>query len=200
MELRYKSLRFKPGILPFVAGLLIYKDIAIPLLVSIVFHEIGHLLSLFIFKAKISFVSFGLAGISINYDDRTISYKNEVISAAFGPLFSLILFIFCGYFGSIKNSEQFLITAGTSFTLLIFNMLPLSFLDGGKIIFTLLESEHGPYKAEKIKIISDFILSVFLFVFSLLMMSLGKMNATLLIFSITLIILCCKNSKIGVKF
>lgn len=200
MELKLGLFRFAPGFLLLLIAFAVYSDIAVPFIVSALIHEVGHLVVLLRIKAGITKIEFNLSGISICYDGYRLSYGQEIICTAAGPVFSLALSIICAALGRITGVELYYLIAGTSLTLFIFNILPLSFLDGGKILALIIERELGPFKAERISCVSDLIFSSFFLIFSVLMILSSKMNATLFLISVAMIILCCKKNKIGVKF
>ncbi len=92
-----------------------------------ILHELGHLSAMFILKKKTQKISFGYFGIKIVTENKFLPPKKEALIAAAGPLVNLILFAFL-YSTNQKNYA--LISLG----LAVFNLLPVSMLDGGHIL------------------------------------------------------------------
>lgn len=153
--------------------------------VSAVLHEGGHLLWLLISGDKPQKIAFGLFGLSIvRRNDIRLDYKNEIISAFFGPLVNIIIVLICLSVYVFSKSEFLIIVISVNLFLGFFNLLPVFGLDGGRILEFSLLSKFSPDKCEKImRIVSSVIIiplmSVGFFVliksgynFSLLMLSL----------------------------
>ena len=136
------------------------------LISSSLMHEAGHILAFFITssgKPNLEGRPFGF----ILMPSRSLSYKSELIIALFGPLFNL-LFGFALLFFSLpspSDAEYYFIILNIMTAL--YNLLPISFLDGGRILFSLSALIFPLYVAEKTRELVSF-----LFLLALLFLSL----------------------------
>lgn len=115
-------------------------EFTIILVVSIFTHELGHALALrwLGMKSDIYLVPF-LGGITVNKE----SYKTrceEITVAISGPILGLVMAIVMLYMYSWSAYELWLIGAAWVAFLNVFNLLPVSPLDGGKILKALMFS------------------------------------------------------------
>ncbi len=114
-----------------------------------IFHEIGHLIAGLILKMKpkkIEIMPFGLS-ISFyrNFNDNKIK---EIIVALAGPLVSLTLAILCRNIDLKYITKQELVYS--NLLILLFNLIPLYPLDGGRIIKGILDIKLEDTKADKL--------------------------------------------------
>ena len=114
-------------------------------------HEIGHIMVGLILKMKpekIEIMPFGLsASFYMNYDDKKFKIK-EIFVALAGPITSLVLMVLCQNVNLIYITRQEAVYS--NFLILIFNLLPVYPLDGGRIIEGILQIKLGTVKAENI--------------------------------------------------
>lgn len=126
----------------------------------ILFHELGHILGGFLFKWKIKEVlilPFG--ALTIFGEGITKPLKQEFYIAILGPVFQLI------YYHLFRNTWN--ITA-LHYSLLLFNLLPITPLDGSKILNVLLNKFFPFKKSNWLTILVSTILVITLFGFSLI--------------------------------
>ncbi len=129
------------------------EKIALCLLFSL-FHEMGHIISMKLCGGSISEINFLPFGIAIKSSDlSSLSIARQAIILLSGVLINLIL---------IPINPQI------NFALILFNLLPIQVLDGGRILDLFLN-------AKQLKIIS------IVFIFILFLISLKHLNPTLLI-------------------
>ena len=116
----------------------------------IIFHEIGHLLTAKLFNWKIDKIYiYPIGGITRFVDFINKPFYEELLVTIMGPIFQIILSFFLARF-----NEGVLLFSNL---LLMFNLLPITPLDGGKILNILL-SVLVPYKLSlKIVIICSYI-------------------------------------------
>ena len=125
--------------------------------ISILLHEIAHVITALILKVDVTEILLMPVGVSATYNEN-IPLKKEIIISLAGPIMSLIMAIFS------KDS----LISNINFIIMILNLIPIYPLDGGRIqrIFFILK-----YKYKKgIKIsqnISDLFI-VILFIFSII--------------------------------
>lgn len=106
-------------------------------LISIIFHELGHILLAKLLRVKIKKVRFKIIGFSAEFEDG-ISDKNlrKIFVLFMGPLVNLIIgLIVIGLKNKFKYGNQIIYT---NFILFIINILPVIPLDGGRILFYIL--------------------------------------------------------------
>ena len=94
------------------------------LLSAVLFHELGHLITILILKKKIRTITLEPFGARIIIEDE-ISYVHEILIALAGPAASLLLFFLLGD-GNAADCSLFL---G------VINLLPVPTLDGGRALY-----------------------------------------------------------------
>lgn len=114
----------------YINYLLIYIGI-------LIFHELGHILFLFLFKYKISKINIYPTGsiIETNITININSFHQLIISSG-GILFQIILFFII----KDNNTYTYDIFYSINKMLIIFNLIPIYPLDGYKILLSLMES------------------------------------------------------------
>ena len=104
-------------------------------------HESGHILAMALCGARPRAVTLGAFGIRMEQDDAcTLSYRQNIAVSAAGPLMNFLgaaaVFLFrCPAIG------------GVHLGLAVFNLLPLSMLDGGQILYSCLALHISPSRA-----------------------------------------------------
>ena len=104
-------------------------------LLAALFHECGHLVAARLLDIPIRLMEIDLFGAKI-YPARFIpSYRQELLLAAAGPLFSLLLGVFL-----LPHSTAFSVAMrDATFSFDLFNLLPISDFDGGRILLLAVE-------------------------------------------------------------
>ncbi len=95
-------------------------------------HELGHILSAALFGARIRFIKSEIAGISLRYDFSTLHPIAEAFICLAGPATGIIIFLI----GYARGHASYFI--GASAGLAFFNLLPISYLDGGSALSAIL--------------------------------------------------------------
>lgn len=103
----------------------------IPTLLSMLAHEAAHILALVSFRCKIEKVQLLIGAIGVKYSDITLTRLKKLTAIIVGPLCNFLLAIIAFYVGSYKYF-------GINLVLCVYNLLPVSGLDGGSIVKTLL--------------------------------------------------------------
>lgn len=164
------------------------SDYAICGLYACLLHETGHLVAMYVLNQPIKRLVFYGAGIKIVQPPMSIKLRMRdellILSAGCAANFIIAAVSF------ILNNEVF---AAVNMLIGIFNLLPLIFLDGGKIILTLLyyylDSENG-LKAEKyLKAADIIIIPLVLIIFKALGLGNFTLYVTLIYLLFTAIIL-----------
>jgi len=102
------------------------------ILAAALVHELGHICTAVMLGVKMKLCRTGIAGISIKYDFGVVSHFREAVICIAGPLTGLAVFFLCYKNGSTSYF------AGASAALALFNLLPVSYLDGGCVLSALL--------------------------------------------------------------
>lgn len=154
-------------------------------------HEFGHLIAIQLVSSETIHFKLGLGGFEIIYAG-SLSYKNEIIVAAAGPLLSLFAAMLISSVGRAVGFNGSDFFAGINFLYCVFNLLPISFLDGGKILYALLSwsfNDNLAYKTMKILNMTLTVLLVMIGIYALLCCY----NPTLFICALLLFNYCCKS-------
>ena len=145
-----------------------------PLLCAVILHEIGHLLCAKLLKIQIKSFEFSIFGGRIK-TEKEPSYIDELLFALGGPLAGIIGFAFTYKFAlnnlDIPLCQAFLFPFSViSLCLSIFNLIPLTSLDGGRILKCTLCLLFPLDTADKILRFTSFFTLVSLWMLSVYMM------------------------------
>lgn len=121
------------------------------LLAAVIAHEVGHVLALALFGVRVDVIALTGTGMRIDYA-CALSPVEELISAAAGPLFGALWF-----FAALRLG--FSLSAWLSILLTAFNLLPLSAMDGGKVVGAAVRLISGGRAAKRISLILDIAMS-----------------------------------------
>lgn len=150
-------------VLAFFSGC--FKQVLISLGV-ILFHELGHLIMLKIFKVRVlSVVIYPFGGVIKTTKLINYSLKKELIIALAGVFNQLILYCFFGilFRGGIINLYSYSLFLNINTALIIFNLLPIMPLDGSTVLRVILNKFFSYYKASRIYVILS-VISLIVFV------------------------------------
>ena len=117
-------------------------------LVAAALHECGHILAAKLCRIPLVQMKLGIFGATLQTDRSLCSYGKEIILSAAGPLTNLLCFALC----CIANakSETAELFALASLVLAILNLLPISELDGGRIVYCTLASSFSVECAKRV--------------------------------------------------
>ena len=149
-------------LLLFLCG---YLKLGIIVFIIVVFHEMGHILFIKLFKYKIINVTlYPFGGITKVDKDINTPLNKELLIACGGIIFQLILFIII-YFVPINVITKELLYK-YNMSILLFNMLPIIPLDGSIIINSLLNKIFSYKVSYYLYIIISIIFSIFYLFFN----------------------------------
>lgn len=97
-------------------------------LFSCLFHELGHIALMCLFKCPPKSITFYGGGIKLTPNCRLVSYKQEIAVLSAGCITNLILGLLLIY------TNTFTTFAVANLTLGLFNLLPFRAFDGGQIL------------------------------------------------------------------
>ena len=144
-----------------------------------ILHECGHILAYILLLKKIPVIRFSISGISMQFPQQ--QQKNEVLIIISGPLVNFIICALCYvYIVQVALTSFSLVFFMVNLVLGVLNSLPISFLDGGRLIITIL-----PIKFHRLYYIISNILSVVFIAF------LGACTVFLKVGALQKIMLCC---------
>ena len=148
---------------------------AVPSLFAIGVHEIGHLFAMWLLECNPKRIKLIPASVQIT-SEITKKYKNDIIIALFGPLVNFLVF-FVFYFNYLAYKNQ-LVLCYALLNLLIgaFNSLPVSGLDGGTILFSLIAKKTTLNRAILTLKTITVITAIFVIAFAVFMTIKGKIN------------------------
>ena len=144
------------SIIPFIILYILNPPYVMPvLLFSAAVHECGHIIAVKACGSQIKRFEIHLLGAKIVLGGKLISYKKEALIFAGGGLANLFTAALTFIFIRRYPCEQFFFLFYCNLFFMIFNLLPLSSLDGYGLIKSLVLLKADPDTAEKImKIIS----------------------------------------------
>lgn len=155
-------IRIDLKILIFLLLFYFTKQINIYLIIMFfsIIHELGHMLTGLIFKLKVDKLEIMPCGVSVSFkESKNMSIKKielkKILIALAGPATSLFLVVLYTYLNTLYISKQDAVYA--NLLILIFNLIPLYPLDGGRIIKGILNIEIGYEKSQQLtNLISNF--------------------------------------------
>jgi len=114
-------------------------------------HELGHLAAIYTLRGRVRCLRLTAVGAELRLEG-TMSYSRELLCALAGPLVNLLL-----AFGAARLG--WLVFAGLNLVLALFNLLPLSMLDGGRALSCLTALLLGPERARRLLVCIDTVLA-----------------------------------------
>lgn len=162
--------------------------LVIPTLFSVLLHEVGHLIFMWIFECEPKSIKLVPASISITMGMSAKKYGDLLISLA-GPMVNLIMF--CSLYVNflITKSAFSLDCALINLAFFTFNMLPVSGLDGGTVLKIILSKKFkDPLKAERIVRIITLAVGLLVGVIGITLIINGELNISVFIVAIYIII------------
>ncbi len=154
-------------------------------LLSVFFHELGHLAMLFILKMPPRRVNFRLCGIEIVESRLYCGYWAQLLVAAAGPIINILLGLLLL---PLSYITFFGIMSASNFVIGVFNLLPLSQFDGGEILYCIMSCYMAEKRCKIISRVIDVILILLLIALGVYIFLMPNHNPTLLITSVYLMI------------
>ncbi len=159
----------------------------IPTLFASAIHEGGHLFAMWICQCQPKAIRLIPTSMQIirGFSSRP---KSEITIALLGPAANLAVFLCLLLNFFLFESEGVLIFALLNLILAVFNLLPVSGLDGGTVLKNILARKTDLYTAErKVKIITLILAALILFAGVYMLLS-GKFNISVFIMAVYLFI------------
>lgn len=157
--------------------------------ITVIFHEFGHALVGKTLGYKLNIIRLMPYGASLSGNNAIFKPKDEILIAIAGPIVNLLIVVLISsiwwfYPISFAYTEMFF---STNLSTVLFNLLPIFPLDGGRILLGTLSAKLKRNKAFKITKIIGFIITGFIFI-SFFLSFFSKLNYTLGINAIFLLI------------
>lgn len=142
-----KRLRVSPGFLVLLA-LLFYLDEGLGLLgwslLACALHELGHIAAILFMGGRVRWLRLTAVGAELGLDERRpFSYGQEAAAALAGPAASLLT-------AWLAAQSGLFLLAGLSLGQGLFNLLPLTPLDGGRCLLSILSAWAGEERADRV--------------------------------------------------
>jgi len=151
-------------------------------ILSALLHETGHLLCLLFFRANPKSITLSLFGMRIVRGAKTLSYKQEIMTALSGPLVNLFLFAVFLFFG-----EKAMMFSAVNLALGLFNLLPVKPMDGGEVLYFSLCRFFNENTVRKISDVITVITALILFVLGVCLLIKSGYNFMLLVVSVYIV-------------
>ena len=149
-------------------------------------HEMGHALAGICFKWKIKSITFyPYGGLTLFDTKENRSINREILIMLSGPIMQIITYLILSYFFNYDYIKNY------HLTILIFNLLPILSLDGGRLLNLFLDKYLNYLKSFYITVIISFITISILIIICLV----NYHNLNLLLMSIFLIFKIIKSLK-----
>ena len=134
-------------ILFFIGGDFLY---VLLMLLSAFIHETGHILALKIYKIRIKALVLGLFGGTIFLENKLVSYRRDIVISLSGSLFNLLFAFILFFFVRYRFTPMLFFFFLSNFSYGVFNLLPISALDGGQALRSAMLIKKEPYEAERL--------------------------------------------------
>lgn len=177
------KIRITPGAVLLLSTLAMERDLLfLASIAAALFHELGHLSAARVLKIPIRMLEIDLMGAKLYPAVSLPSYGAELMLAGAGPLFSLLLALPAAAmrcpFGDL------LLTSTLSFTL--FNLLPISGFDGGRILHAALAMIWQARQADRVILVTTYLSLLLMFSLSACLLLRFGEDATLAVLSASL--------------
>ena len=160
----------------------------LPTFFAIIIHELGHLFAMWTLDCAPKQIKLIPASIQIT-SEFSKRYRNDAIIAFCGPAINLVLFITL-YFNYLAfQNKMVLYYALLNLIVAIFNLLPISELDGGTILFSFLVKKMDYSRARLIIKFITLAVSVIIIIAAVTLTIRRKINISLYIIGIYLFII-----------
>ena len=160
------------------------------LILAYLVHEIGHLAFAKVAGAKINKFKIGPMRLSLTYDCSCLTYKREMLVEAGGILANLVFALLLFLFGAQSTpGGAFFITCNIS--LAIMNLYPVSILDGGGLLKSLLFMILAGDVAEKVSKAVSFASAILMWIVAVYLQIVFAQGFSLFFISVILLVELC---------
>lgn len=156
--------------------------------VCAVLHEMGHVIAMVYLNVNLKKLHFRAYCVDIVFDDCNIKIDKQILIAFSGVICNFVLFVLFLIAFLIFNFKVLYVFAICNLSLAIFNILPISSLDGGNIFYLFLLKKFESKTAEKLVDIFSCVLLITLSILCFLLMKNFKFNFSLGLVTLYLIL------------
>ena len=153
-------------------------------------HELGHLFFSYMVGAEMRGFKIGSLRLKLFYSSENLSYKRELLVQSGGIIFNLLSCLIVSFLPIFQGdvAEFFKIC---SLSLALFNLYPVSVLDGGGMLKSISCIFLSSTSAEKISRITSFACAVIMWLISVYLQLVFNSNISLFAISVLLLIELC---------
>lgn len=159
--------------------------------VASICHECGHLIAMHFCKEVCTDVKIGLGRVDILKDNKLVQYslKKEVFVLLNGPAFNFFaagISVFCKHFLCEFGVYKLFLAANIAMG--VVNLLPVYFLDGGQILYLVLDNFYSEEFAKGILNMTSIVFLVILSICAIIFIYMSGYNFSLLALVIYLVL------------
>lgn len=160
----------------------------LPLLFAVLIHELGHLTAMWILDCAPKRIRLVPAAVEITTKLQS-GGKYEIFIALCGPAVNLLLFatLFVNYLAF--NNDGYLTVGLINLLIGLFNLLPVTGLDGGTVLFNILCRKTEPSKAALIMRIINFSVALAALITAVTLCFKGQFNLSFFILALYLAVM-----------
>ncbi|MGN0493999.1 MAG: site-2 protease family protein [Acutalibacteraceae bacterium] len=160
----------------------------LPLFFAVLIHEAGHLCAMWILDCAPKRVRLVPAAVEITTKIGS-SGKNEILIALCGPAVNLLMFgtLFLNYLAF--GNDSYLSTGLINLLIGVFNLMPVTGLDGGTVVFNLLCRKTEPQRAGLIMRIINLSVAAAAVITAVTLCFKGQFNLSFFILALYLIVM-----------
>lgn len=160
----------------------------LPLLFAVLIHELGHLTAMWILDCAPKRIRLVPAAVEITTKLQS-GGKYEIFIALCGPAVNLLLFatLFVNYLAF--NNDSYLTVGLINLLIGLFNLLPVTGLDGGTVLFNILCRKTEPSKAALIMRIINFSVALLALITAVTLCFKGQFNLSFFILALYLAVM-----------
>ena len=160
----------------------------LPTFFAVIMHEIGHLFAMWVLDCQPKQIDITPASLKI-VSGFSKQYKNDILIAAFGPCVNYVLF-FTLYFNYLAFENKLtLYYALLNLIVGLFNSLPVSGLDGGTVLCSILAKKYDISRALLTVKIVSLIIATLIIAIGIVLTVKGNLNISIYIIGIYLLIM-----------
>ena len=162
---------------------------AVPTICAVILHETAHLFAMWALECAPKKIRLIPASVQITAS-FTKQYRNDIIIAVCGPLANLILFLtlYTNYLAYGNTTSLYY--ALTNLLIAVFNSIPVTGLDGGTVLYCLIAKKHSVRTAQTVLKLITLLIAATAIATAIILTLKGKLNITLYIIGIYLIVMC----------
>ena len=149
-------------------------------------HEIGHIFFIIMYRIPIKEINITPYSVDIIQETSSLSYKKEFSILLAGPLMNFLLFMIFFFIYLCSNLIIFKDIYLQSLLIGLINLIPISTLDGGRILQIFLKKRFGVREADKISFIVSIIFIISLMISGFLVLIRSNFNISILFLSLYL--------------